>query len=131
MTGDRGKFLMLKKDRSGDVAFRDNGTAKILGKGTVAFTKNAKAQNVLYVEGLKHDLLSVGQLCDADCNVIFFAHHCEIRRNGSKQIIGRGIRSAGSVYVLEEVEGERCLVSQHDNSWLWRKRLAHLTLITS
>ena len=93
MTGDRGKFLMLKKDRSGDVAFGDNGTAKILGKGTVASIENEKAQNVLYVEGLKHDLLSVGQLCDADYNVTFFAHHYEIRRNGSKQIIERGIRS--------------------------------------
>ena len=50
MTGDRGKFLTLKRDRSGDVAFGDNGTANILGKGTMAFTENAKAQNVLHVE---------------------------------------------------------------------------------
>ena len=70
-----------------------------------------KYQIVLYVEGLKHDLLSFGQLCDAHFNVIFFTHHCEIRRNGSKQIIGRGARSLGGVYTLEEIEGEICYIS--------------------
>ena len=70
-----------------------------------------KAQNVLYVEGLKHDLLIVGQLCDTHFNVTFSTHHCEIRRNGSKQIIGRGARSPGGVYMLEEIEGERSYIS--------------------
>ena len=27
---------------------------------------------------------------------------------------------------MEEIEGERCFISQNDNSWLWHKRLSHL-----
>ena len=72
-----------------------------MGKRTVALKGKAKAQNVLYVQGLKHDLLSVGQICDADHNVVFYAHGCEIRRNGSKRVAGRGIRTPKNVYILE------------------------------
>ena len=74
----------------GDVAFGDNGTTRIIGKGTMALKGNAKAQDVLLVDGLKHDLLSVGQICDANHNITFFSHHYEIRRNGSQRIIGKG-----------------------------------------
>ena len=95
MTGNKDKFLDLKKNQGGDVSFGDNGTARILGKGTVPLKGSEKAQNVLYVEGLNHDLLSVGKPCDAHFNVTFFTHHCEIRRNGSKQIIGRGENHQG------------------------------------
>ena len=91
MTGNREKFLTLKREKGGDVAFGDDGTTKILGKGTMALKRNAKSQEVLYVDGLKHDLLSVGHICDANHNITFFSHHCEIRRNGSQKIIGKGI----------------------------------------
>ena len=53
-----------------------------MGKGTVALKGKGKAQNVLYVQGLKHDMLSVGQICDVDNNVVFYVHGCEIQRNG-------------------------------------------------
>ena len=72
---------------------------------------SSKDKNVLYVQWFKHELLSVGQLYDSHFIVTFFTHHCEIRRNGSKQIIGRGARSPGGVYMLEEIEGERCYIS--------------------
>ena len=35
MTGDRNRFFDLKRDKRGEVAFRDDGTTKILGKGTI------------------------------------------------------------------------------------------------
>ena len=73
MTSDKEKFLTLKKDRGGDVVFVDNGTTRILGRGTIALKGNAKAQEVLYVDGLKHDLLSVGQICDSNHNITFFS----------------------------------------------------------
>ena len=92
----------------------------------MALKGNVKAQYVLFVDGIKHDLLSVGQICDANHNITFFSHHCEIRRNGSRRIIGKGTRSPGNVYVLNEIEGNKCYIRQNDNSWLWHKRLAHL-----
>jgi hypothetical protein len=35
MTGDRDRFLTLRKERDGSVSFRNDDSAKIIGKGTV------------------------------------------------------------------------------------------------
>jgi hypothetical protein len=65
MTGDRDKFLTLRKERDGSVSFENDDLAKIIGKCTVRIgNKNTKAKNVLLVEDMKHNLLSVSQMCD-------------------------------------------------------------------
>lgn len=43
----------------------------ILGRGNVATKKNKEITNVLYVSGLKHNLMSVGKLTDAGNVVVF------------------------------------------------------------
>jgi hypothetical protein len=64
MTGDQRKFVILKK-KGGNVAFGDDSSTKILGKGTVKLgSENVKAGKVLLVEYLKHNLLSVRKICD-------------------------------------------------------------------
>lgn len=56
MTWDKNQFLSLKeKDRGNNVMLDKNALAKIKGKGIVSLDENTKAQNVLYVEGLKHN----------------------------------------------------------------------------
>lgn len=44
--------------------FGNNALAKIKGKGIISLNKMTKAQNVLYVDGMKHNLLSASQICD-------------------------------------------------------------------
>ena len=59
MTGDRDKFLTLRKERDGSVSFRNDDSTKIIRKGTVQIgNKNEKEENVLLVEDMKHNLLS-------------------------------------------------------------------------
>ena len=81
-----------------------------MGKGIVTFKGNETAQNVLYVEQLKHDLLSFRQMCDDDYNVTFYSKVCEIRRNCSKKIVGSGTRTPRNVYILDEIQGEKCYI---------------------
>jgi hypothetical protein len=65
MTGDKNRFLTLKKERGGSVSFGNNHSAKIIGRGTVNLgSKDSMAENVLLVEDMKHTLLSVIQMCD-------------------------------------------------------------------
>ena len=42
--------------------------------------KNEKAENVLLVEDMKHNLLSVSQMCDQGHKVTFDSQKCEIRK---------------------------------------------------
>lgn len=58
MIEDQKKFLTLKEEKGGNVSFGDNGSERIAGRGTVSLDNGrAKAKNVLYVEGLKHNLM--------------------------------------------------------------------------
>ena len=70
MTGDQKKFVSLNK-KNGNVSF-GSGSTKIIGKGAATLVNGqGKAQNTLLVEGLKHNLLSVSQICDQGQNVVF------------------------------------------------------------
>lgn len=56
--GDKRKFVSLRK-KEGNVSF-GSGSARIAGKATVTLINGkGKAQKVLLVNGLKHNLLSV------------------------------------------------------------------------
>ncbi|XP_059654894.1 uncharacterized protein LOC132301673 [Cornus florida] len=66
MIGDGSKFNSLQQFDGGNVIFGDNQRAKIVGIGIVSKSKELpEIQEVLLVEGLKHNLLSVSQLCDS------------------------------------------------------------------
>jgi hypothetical protein len=84
-----------------------------------------KAQDVLCVDGMKHNPLSVSQVCDRGCEVIFTSKDCRIKSVNSGQLVAKGIRTENNVYVLKE-EKEECHLSKYDESWMWHKRLGHL-----
>ena len=70
MTGDKEKFTTLTLQKGGQVTFGDNSKGKILGIGTVSMTSSLLIENVLLVEGLNHNLLSISQLCDKNFGII-------------------------------------------------------------
>ena len=85
MTGDRSKFLTLSDSKSGNVTFGNDAPGKVKGKGIVSLSKGKrKAQDVLFVEGLKHNLLSVSQVCDRGCEVVFTSKDCRIKSVDSR-----------------------------------------------
>ena len=71
MTGDMNCFLTFEKKDGGLVTFGNNDKGKIRGKGIIGNPNSAKIENVKYVEGLKHNLLSISQLCDSGFEVVF------------------------------------------------------------
>ena len=64
MTGDRSRFSSIENYDGGDVSFGDNSKAQIIGKGCVKGDQMPNLSDVFLVEGLKHNLLSISQLCD-------------------------------------------------------------------
>jgi hypothetical protein len=84
-----------------------------------------KAQYVLLVDGLKHNLLSVSQMCDRGCKVVFTSKDCKIKSTNLGQVVAKGIRTENKVYVIKK-DREECHLRKHDESWLWHRRLGHL-----
>nr|GEV17032.1 integrase, catalytic region, zinc finger, CCHC-type, peptidase aspartic, catalytic [Tanacetum cinerariifolium] len=68
----------LSKLSSGTVKFGNDHVAKIMGYGDYQIG-NVTISRVYYVEGLGHNLFSVGQFCDTDLEVAFRQHTCFIR----------------------------------------------------
>jgi len=65
MTGDKEKlhsYNVLEKETS--VSFGNDTPAVIKGKGSILLKEKVKAGNFMYVDGLKHNLMSVSQMCD-------------------------------------------------------------------
>ena len=80
MTCDKEKlhpYNALEKDKS--VSFGNNTPTVIKGKGSVFLKEKVKAGNVMYVDGLKHNLLTVSQMCDQGNEVVFLSNGCVVR----------------------------------------------------
>jgi hypothetical protein len=107
MTGDGYMFLTLRKERYGSVSFGNDDLARIIGKGTVKIgNKNTKEENVLLVEDMKHNLLSVSQMCDQGHKIMFYSKNSEIRKTGSGKLVATTARTSNNIYVLSEIGNE-------------------------
>ncbi|GKC33988.1 retrovirus-related pol polyprotein from transposon TNT 1-94 [Tanacetum coccineum] len=78
MTGDRSQLTNFVNKFLGTVKFGNDHVAKILGYGDYQIG-NVTISRVYYVEGLGHNLFSVGQFCDSNLEVAFCQHTCFIR----------------------------------------------------
>ena len=78
-------------------------------------------ENVLYVDGLKHNLLSISQLCDKGNKIAFNKDCCTISNHVTNQIKFVGNR-IGNTYTLNvdcvSSLHLTCLTSNDDLSWL-------------
>nr|GEZ09371.1 integrase, catalytic region, zinc finger, CCHC-type, peptidase aspartic, catalytic [Tanacetum cinerariifolium] len=78
MTGDRSQLINFIQKFLGTVKFGNDHVAKIMGYGDYQIG-NVTISRVYYVEGLGHNLFSVGQFCDSDLEVAFCQHTCFTR----------------------------------------------------
>ena len=128
MTSVKSKFLSFINTDGGHVTFANNARGKVIGKGRVGKSEHTCIKDVLLVKRLKHNLLSISQLCDKRNKVTFDSNNCIVENNNDKQIKLIGKRF-NNIYMID-LDNEPsintiCLVSLNDESWIWHKRLAH------
>ncbi|GLJ55713.1 hypothetical protein SUGI_1196780 [Cryptomeria japonica] len=126
MTGEKREFIKLEDWNGGLVRFGDNSSIKIKGKGTLSIDGKLKEHDVYYVEGLKHNLLSVIQMCDKGYKFTFDSTGCQIKKDSTGQVVVEGKRIDGNVYNLKECYESQCMLRQVDEIWLWHQRLCHI-----
>ena len=89
---DESKFAFLTKKNEGYATFGDNAKRKIIGQGNIGNDTYSLIENVLLVDDLKHNLLSISQLCDKCFKVIFETTHCVIKDIQNDKTIFMGHR---------------------------------------
>jgi len=78
MTGDASQLINLKWKPDGFVTYGDNNRGRILGVGHIGGDNDVIIKDVLLVYGLKHNLLSISQLCDRAYKITFESNLCLI-----------------------------------------------------
>ncbi|GJR77449.1 retrovirus-related pol polyprotein from transposon TNT 1-94 [Tanacetum coccineum] len=129
MTGDRSQLTNFINKFLGTVKFGNDHVAKIMRYGDYQIG-NVMISRVYYVEGLGHNLFSVGQLCDLNLEVAFRQHTrflCNLQ--GVDLLTGsRG----NNLYTLSlgdmMASSPICLLSKASKtkSWLWHRHLSRL-----
>ena len=84
------KFAKLELKDECFVTYGDNIKGKKLGNGIISNESLFNIKNVMLVEGLKHNLISISQLYDKGFKVVFEPNHCLIfDACGSIMLVGK------------------------------------------
>ena len=133
MTGDASKFTTLILKDQGCVTYGDDRKANVIGEGNIIINKDLSIKNVLLVEDLKHNLISISQLCDNGFKVTFYANKCYIKKIDNDQVSFEGYRRR-NVYKINlddfKSSNEVCLYSSNEDSWLWHRKLGNASMDT-
>nr|GEX54097.1 putative ribonuclease H-like domain-containing protein [Tanacetum cinerariifolium] len=116
-----------------NLRFGNNDFAVIAGYGDVVIG-SMTIKKVYYVEGLGHNLFSVGKFCDKGLEVAFRKSTCLVRtEDGVDLLTGDGSSNLDTI-ALNEVasNSSTCLLAKASSSqsWLWHRRFSHLNFAT-
>ena len=100
MTGGKSQFSKLELKSGRYVTFGDKSKGKIIGKGDVGKKHSPIIKNVCLIDGLKHNLLSISQLCDMNNHVVFESSHCIIKSIKDRKFLFIGHRHE-NFYVMD------------------------------
>ncbi|KAJ0795409.1 putative RNA-directed DNA polymerase [Helianthus annuus] len=135
MTGNRSLFITLDDSERREVRTGDNKKLEVLGCGDVSIKVKGiekKVPNVFYVEGLKHNLLSVGQLIQKGYEVKFSNQECIIK-DSKGTCIGTVRMTGNKMFPLNlknDVTPRVCSMIIQDTSVLWHRRYGHINFET-
>ena len=87
MTGDKTKFEHMEHYDGGSVRFGNKERCYVKGKRIIAFTDGIKCENAYWVEGLRHNLLSVAQLNNIGYKVEFMNGKAKLL-DGKGKLVG-------------------------------------------
>lgn len=128
MSGERELFTKIEEAQDGYVTFGDGNIVKILGVGTIVAPGIPQLTEKLYVQGLKHNLISISQICNKGYKVQFGKDECVIKDHREYNILAKGAGTSDNCYVIDpnSQQGNTYLLTQKDETNLWHQILGHL-----
>ncbi|GJZ51636.1 retrovirus-related pol polyprotein from transposon TNT 1-94 [Tanacetum coccineum] len=134
MTGDRLLLENFIEKFIGTVRFGNDHFATITGYGDY-IQGNITVCHVYYVEGIGHNLFSVGQFCDGDLEVAFRSKTCYVRNlEGDDLLTGARESNLYTISISDMAASLLvCLMSKATStkSWLWHRRLREKSMKSS
>nr|GEZ83067.1 hypothetical protein [Tanacetum cinerariifolium] len=133
MTGNLKLLINFVEKFLGTVKFGNDQIVPILGYGDLV-QGAVMIKRVYNVEGLNHNLFSVGQFCDADLEVAFRKSTCFIHDLKGNDLLTGSHGTDLYLIILQDINSPNliCLMAKATSSqaWLWNRRLSHLNFDT-
>nr|GEW89734.1 retrovirus-related Pol polyprotein from transposon TNT 1-94 [Tanacetum cinerariifolium] len=127
MTRDRSQLINFVHKFLGTVKFGNDHVAKIMGYSDYKIG-NVTILRVYFVEGLGHNLFSVGQFCDSDLEVAFCQQTCFIRNLNGVDLLT--VSRGNNIYTLSlqdmMASSPICLLYKASKTKSWLCCLSHL-----
>ena len=114
MIGDKEKlhsYNALEKEKK--VSFGNDTPAVIKGKGSIFLKEKVEDGSVMYVDGLKHNILSVSQMWDQGNEVVFRSNECVFHELDTGETMIKGTRTLNNLYILKGGQQQCYLLSQN------------------
>ena len=124
MAGDRSLFNVFESKKGGNVTFGGGSKSQIKGKGTISLLGLPDIANVLYVEGLRVNLLSISQICDQHFMVLLSKGKCLVLNESGKKLIS-SVCTLDNCYGLVPDADIVCNSIRLPNEDLWHQRMGH------
>jgi hypothetical protein len=133
MTGGKEVLEKFIEDvnSNSSITFGDTSKGKVLGRGKLVISKDLSLENIMLVESLGYNLLSVHHLCCMGYNSCFTLHHVKVFRSDNLNLVFTG-HVENDLYVVdfskESPSIPTCLMAKVHKGWLWHRRLAHVNM---
>ncbi|CAN1753150.1 Retrovirus-related Pol polyprotein from transposon TNT 1-94 [Linum perenne] len=132
MSGNHSLFTNITTCNQGSVTLGDNSTCEIIGIGNIGLKEKTFLRKVMLVKGLKHNLISISQLCGNTNRVIFEGSLCYIENITTKEVLFTGYRK-GNIYLVNFSNisnmSEMCLHSVKGETQMdWHRKLGHVSI---
>ena len=101
--GDKEVFVILRLKKEGMVTFGDDDKGHIIGIDKIQIIPQTCLENVLYILGLKYNLISISQLYDRGYKVSFESSLCIVTNS-----------SDNSTIFIENRQGNICMIDLND-----------------
>ncbi|KAJ9566395.1 hypothetical protein OSB04_002361 [Centaurea solstitialis] len=129
MTGRKELLSKYKEEYGGSVKFGNNELSPVVGHGDIV-CKDITINNVAHIEGLNHNLFSIGKFCDKDLEVNFNKRRCAVRTEwGRELLVGTRKTNLYTIKLRHMLANKsQCLITKKSShqSLLWHRRLSHL-----
>ncbi|MCH81187.1 gag-pol polyprotein, partial [Trifolium medium] len=131
MTGDKKYLKEVRSYSEGCVTFGDGVKGRIKGIGRLASPDSRCLDDLLLVEGLAANFISISQLCEQSLNVQFNNSECTIVKG--QEVLMRGTKSKDKCYLWtpqNKSQSIACLSAKEGDTKMSHKMVQHLCTTT-
>src|ERR1044072_507318 len=128
MTGHKEWLVNFDPSKRKKVRFADDRTILAEGSGDVLVKKgdgkDAVISDVLYVPGMKSNLISLGQLLEKGFTIQMNHGHLEVLDRNQRRVLRVPLTQNRTFQIKVNAVETECLATEvEDDSWLWHQRL--------